>query len=239
MTETLLDVRGLHAGYEGVAVVRDLTMHVNAGEVVALLGANGAGKTTTLRTISGLVDRYGGEVTVLGGPVPKLRRAYEVARRGMAHVPEGRGVLAQLTVRENLFLAKRRGEVDYDLALGYFPALEKLMERQAALLSGGEQQMLVLARAILGDPRLLVIDELSLGLAPIVVADLIPVVRRFVEDTGAGALLVEQYAEMALAHADRAYVLSHGDLVLEGTAADLLADRSRLDAAYLGGGDTE
>jgi len=137
------------------------------------------------------------------------------------------------------FLAKRRGEVDYDLALRYFPALETLMDRQAALLSGGEQQMLVLARAILGDPRLLVIDELSLGLAPIVVAELIPVVRRFVEDTGAGALLVEQYAEMALAHADRAYVLSHGDLVLEGTAADLLADRSRLDAAYLGGGDAE
>ena len=234
MSDTLLDVRGLSAGYHGVSVVRDLTFSVSAGEVVALLGPNGAGKTTTLRALSGLVDRYDGDVTLLGGGIPKLRRAYEVARRGMAHVPEGRAVLAQLTVRENLLLAKRKGAVDFDLAVRYFPALEPLMGRQSGLLSGGEQQMVVLARAIIGEPKLLVIDELSLGLAPIIVAKLLPVVRQFVDDTGAGAVLVEQFAEMALAHSDTGYVLRHGDLVLSGKAADLLADRSRLDAAYLG-----
>lgn len=237
MTETLLDIDGLSAGYDGVPVVRDLSLHVQAGEVVTLLGPNGAGKTTTLRAVSGLVARLKGEVTVLGGPVPRLRRAHEVARRGVAHVPEGRGVLGQLTVRENLVLGVRRGRPDFDKALTYFPALAPLMERKAALLSGGEQKMLVMGRAILGEPRLLLIDELSLGLAPLIFAQLLPVVRQVVADTGAGALLVEQYAELALSHSDRAYVLSHGDLVLSGPASQLLADRARLDAAYLGSED--
>ncbi len=237
MTETLLDIDGLSAGYDGVPVIRDLSLHVRAGEVVALLGPNGAGKTTTLRAVSGLVARLRGEVTVLGGPVPRLRRAHEVARRGVAHVPEGRGVLGQLTVRENLVLGVRRGRPDFDKALAYFPALTPLMERRAALLSGGEQKMLVMGRAILAEPRLLLIDELSLGLAPLIFSQLLPIVRQVVADTGAGALLVEQYAELALSHSDRAYVLSHGDLVLSGSASQLLADRSRLDAAYLGSED--
>ena len=231
---TLLDIDGLSAGYDGVPVVRDLSLHVRAGEVVTLLGPNGAGKTTTLRAVSGLVARLKGDITVLGGPVPRLRRAHEVARRGVAHVPEGRGVLGQLTVRENLVLGARRGRPDFDKALAYFPALAPLMERKAALLSGGEQKMLVVGRAILSEPRLLLIDELSLGLAPLIFAQLLPVVRQVVADTGAGALLVEQYAELALSYSDRAYVLSHGDLVLSGPASQLLADRSRLDAAYLG-----
>ena len=234
---TLLDIDGLSAGYDGVPVVRDLSLHVGAGEVVTLLGPNGAGKTTTLRAVSGLVARLKGDITVLGGPVPRLRRAHEVARRGVAHVPEGRGVLGQLTVRENLVLGVRRGRPDFDKALAYFPALAPLMERKAALLSGGEQKMLVMGRAILSEPRLLLIDELSLGLAPLIFAQLLPVVRQVVADTGAGALLVEQYAELALSHSDRAYVLSHGDLVLSGPASQLLADRSRLDAAYLGSED--
>ena len=234
---TLLDIDGLSAGYDGVPVVRDLTLHVRAGEVVTLLGPNGAGKTTTLRAVSGLVARLKGDITVLGGPVPRLRRAHEVARRGVAHVPEGRGVLGQLTVRENLVLGVRRGRPDFDQALGYFPALAPLMERKAALLSGGEQKMLVMGRAILSEPKLLLIDELSLGLAPLIFAQLLPVVRQVVADTGAGALLVEQYAELALSHSDRAYVLSHGDLVLSGPSSQLLADRSRLDAAYLGSED--
>lgn len=234
---TLLDIDGLSAGYDGVPVVRDLSLHVRPGEVVTLLGPNGAGKTTTLRAVSGLVARLKGDITVLGGPVPRLRRAHEVARRGVAHVPEGRGVLGQLTVRENLVLGVRRGRPDFDKALGYFPALAPLMERKAALLSGGEQKMLVMGRAILSEPRLLLIDELSLGLAPLIFAQLLPVVRQVVADTGAGALLVEQYAELALSHSDRAYVLSHGDLVLSGPSSQLLADRSRLDAAYLGSED--
>jgi len=234
---TLLNINGLSAGYDGVPVVRDLSLHVRAGEVVTLLGPNGAGKTTTLRAVSGLVARLKGDITVLGDPVPRMRRAHEVARRGVAHVPEGRGVLGQLTVRENLVLGVRRGRPDFDKALAYFPALAPLMERKAALLSGGEQKMLVMGRAILSEPRLLLIDELSLGLAPLIFAQLLPVVRQVVADTGAGALLVEQYAELALSHSDRAYVLSHGDLVLSGPASQLLADRSRLDAAYLGSED--
>ena len=234
---TLLDIDGLSAGYDGVPVVRDLSLHVGAGEVVTLLGPNGAGKTTTLRAVSGLVARLKGDITVLGGPVPRLRRAHEVARRGVAHVPEGRGVLGQLTVRENLVLGARRDRPDFDKALAYFPALAPLMERKAALLSGGEHKMLVRGRAILSEPRLLLIDELALGLAPLIFAQLLPVVRQVVADTGAGALLVEQYAELALSHSDRAYVLSHGDLVLSGPAGKLLADRSRLDAAYLGSED--
>lgn len=234
MTETLLDVNGLSAGYDGVPVVRDLSLNVRAGEVVALLGPNGAGKTTTLRAVSGLVARLKGDLTVLGGPIPKLRRAHEVARRGVAHVPEGRGVLGQLTVRENLVLGVRRGRPDFNKALAYFPALAPLMERKAALLSGGEQKMLVMGRAILAEPKLLLIDELSLGLAPLIFSQLLPIVRQVVADTGAGVLLVEQYAELALSHSDRAYVLSHGDLVLSGTSSELLANRSRLDAAYLG-----
>ncbi len=237
MNPPLLQVDNLYAGYNGVSVVRGLTLTVSAGELVALLGPNGAGKTTTLRAVSGLVERHGGSVTVLGGPVPKLRRAHKVARRGLAHVPEGRGILGQLTVRENLLLATRRGKVDFHRALDYFPALEPLMDRKGALLSGGEQQMVVLSRAILARPRLMLIDELSLGLAPILFSQLLPVVRRFVDEMGAGMLLVEQYAEMSLAYSDRAYVLNHGDLVLSGPADDLLADRGRLDAAYLGGND--
>lgn len=237
MTETLLDIDGLSAGYDGVPVVRDLSLQVRAGEVVALLGPNGAGKTTTLRAVSGLVGSLEGDITVMGGPVPRLRRAHEVARRGVAHVPEGRAVLGQLTVRENLVLAVRRGRPDFDKALHYFPALAPLMERKAALLSGGEQKMLVMGRAILSEPRLLLLDELSLGLAPLIFSQLLPIVRRVVEDTGAGALLVEQYAELALSYSDRAYVLSHGDLVLSGPSSELLADRARLDAAYLGSGD--
>lgn len=237
MTETLLDIDSLSAGYDGVPVVRGLSLQVRAGEVVALLGPNGAGKTTSLRAVSGLVGRLEGDITVMGGPVPRLRRAHEVARRGVAHVPEGRAVLGQLTVRENLVLAVRRGRPDFDKALHYFPALTPLMERRAGLLSGGEQKMLVMGRAILSEPRLLLLDELSLGLAPLIFSQLLPIVRRVVEDTGAGALLVEQYAELALSHSDRAYVLSHGDLVLSGPSSELLADRARLDAAYLGSGD--
>lgn len=238
MTETLLDIDSLSAGYDGMPVVRGLSLQVRAGEVVALLGPNGAGKTTSLRAVSGLVGRLEGDITVMGGPVPRLRRAHEVARRGVAHVPEGRAVLGQLTVRENLVLAVRRGRPDFDKALHYFPALAPLMERKAGLLSGGEQKMLVMGRAILSEPRLLLLDELSLGLAPLIFSQLLPIVRQVVEDTGAGALLVEQYAELALSHSDRAYVLSHGDLVLSGPSSELLADRTRLDAAYLGSGDT-
>ena len=234
MTERLLDISGLHTGYDGVAVVRDLDLHVNPGEVVALLGPNGAGKTTTLMTISGLVQILEGSVSVMGRPVPKLRQAQRVARWGVTHVPENRGVLFQLTVRENLLLAKTRGRVDLDRAVEFFPALGPLMSRRGGLLSGGEQQMLALGRAIVAEPKLLMVDEMSLGLAPVIYEELMPVVRRIADETGAGVLLVEQHVDLALEVSDRGYVLNHGDLVMSGPAAELLANRALLDVSYLG-----
>jgi branched-chain amino acid transport system ATP-binding protein len=230
----VLEIEGLHAGYDGVAVVRGLDLRVESGEVVALLGPNGAGKTTTLMTVSGMAGLLAGSIRACGQPVPGLRRAHLLARRGVTHVPENRGVLFQLTVEENLQLAKLKGRVDMSLAVEYFPALGRLMTRRAGLLSGGEQQMLALGRAILSEPKLLMIDEMSLGLAPVIYEDLMPIVRRIADETGAGILLVEQHVDLALAVADRGYVLNHGDTVMQGTSAELLSDRALLDASYLG-----
>jgi len=234
MSSTLLSVDSLHTGYDGVAVVRDLTMHVEAGEVVALLGPNGAGKTTTLMAISGMGEILAGSVDVMGSPVPRLRQAHLVARRGVSHVPENRGILFQLTVRENLQLAKTTGKVDLDRAVEFFPTLGPLMGRRGGLLSGGEQQMLALGRAIVAEPKLLMVDEMSLGLAPVIYEELMPVVRRIADETDAGVLLVEQHVDLALNVADRGYVLNHGDLAMSGTAPELLANRALLDANYLG-----
>ncbi len=234
MSERILTIEQLSAGYDGVRVVRDLSLTVDSGEVVALIGPNGAGKTTTLMVVSGFVAPLSGSVQVLGRPVPRLRNAHRVARWGVAHVPENRGLFLQLTVRENLSLAKTRGTVDIERAFELFPALQHLVDRRAGLLSGGEQQMLALARALLAEPKLLMVDEMSLGLAPVIYEHLMPVVRRVADETGAGVLLVEQHTGLALEQADRAYALVHGDLVLEGAADELLRDPEVIDAAYLG-----
>jgi branched-chain amino acid transport system ATP-binding protein len=235
VAERVLEISDLSAGYDGVPVVRGLSMYAEAGEVVALLGPNGAGKTTTLMAISGMVEILGGSIVAMGEPVPKLRRAYDLARRGVFHLPENRGILFQLTVKENLQLAKPKGAADLGRAVEYFPVLGQLMNRRGGLLSGGEQQMLALGRAIIAEPKLLMIDEMSLGLAPVIYEELMPIVRTAADETGAGVLLVEQHADLALAQSDRGYVLNHGDLVMQGTATELLRDRQLLDATYLGG----
>jgi branched-chain amino acid transport system ATP-binding protein len=237
MGDRLIDVSGVSAGYSGVPVVRNLDLYVEPGEVVALLGANGAGKTTTLLTISGLVKCIEGSVEVLGEPVP-FGAPHKAARRGLAHVAEDRSLFFQLTVEENLKLGLRGSRTGQragmDRALDLLPALAPLMDRRAGLLSGGEQQMLAVARALVGNPKVLMVDEMSLGLAPVIVERLLPIVRRIADDAGVGVLFVEQHIHMALGIADRAYVLSHGECVLEGRGSELHARRDLLEASYLG-----
>jgi branched-chain amino acid transport system ATP-binding protein len=233
MTTRLLEITDLYAGYNDVPVVRELNLHVDPGEIVALLGPNGAGKTTTLITTSALNPIIKGDIKVFGRPV-KGRRPHLVARDGLAHVLEDRSLFFQLTVRENLQLGAARGTVDIPKALEYFPALAEIQNRRAGLLSGGQQQMLAMARALTSTPKLLMVDEMSLGLAPIIVENLLKILRKIVDDTGAGVLLVEQHVHLALDIADRAYILSHGQLVMEGTSADLSANEQLLESSYLG-----
>jgi branched-chain amino acid transport system ATP-binding protein len=230
---SVLDLRNVDAGYNGVRVVRGLSLEVQAGEIVALLGPNGAGKTTTLLTVSGLLRPLAGDVLVLGEALGR-RSPQQVARAGVAHVPEGRCLFPSLTVRENVLLASRGKPAAAADALDLFPELVPHLGRKAGLLSGGQQQMLALARGLASRPSLLLVDEMSLGLAPIIVEQLLPVLRD-VAATGCGVLLVEQHVHMALAVADRAYVLANGELQLSGGARQLSEDRDALASRYLGG----
>lgn len=230
----VLELEGLYAGYSGSAVVRGLDLRVHEGEVVALLGANGAGKTTTLLTISGLLAPIAGTVVVLGEVVKPRDRPHDVARRGLAHVPEDRCLFFQQSVLDNLRLGVRKGRFDLAGALDTFPALKPLLKRKAGLLSGGEQQMLALARALVSKPRLLMVDEMSLGLAPVIVESLLPVLRAIAVETGVGVLLVEQHVHMVLKVADRACVLRHGTVMIEGPCSELADRQDLLEASYLG-----
>ena len=229
----LLAVDDLHAGYLGIPAVRNLSLTVAPGEVVALLGPNGAGKTTTLSTIAGLLPPISGQISLAGEAIAG-RAAYRLARLGVALVPEDRALFYELTVRENLRLAHGEKTLPKDELLSMLPELEKCLGRKAGVLSGGEQQMLAVGRALISRPRLLLVDEMSLGLAPVVVERLLPILRRIANELGAGVLFVEQHISMALELADRAYVLNHGDLVLEGNAADLRGNRDLVEASYLG-----
>jgi branched-chain amino acid transport system ATP-binding protein len=231
----VLELTGVAAGYGGQPVVHDLDLQVQAGEVVALLGANGAGKTTTLLTISRLLRPIRGRVRVFDETTDSSSPA-RLARQGLAHVPEDRALFYELTARENLRLGAARRKADLEQVLRLFPELERVLDSRSGLLSGGEQQMLAVGRALMSRPKLLIVDEMSLGLAPIVVQRLLPVLRDVARDTGAGVLFVEQHVHLALAVADRAYVLSHGELVLEGPAADLATREDLVQASYFGDG---
>jgi branched-chain amino acid transport system ATP-binding protein len=233
MSPALLECRGVEAGHGRVTVVRPFDLAAAPGTVVAVLGPNGSGKTTLLSTVAGLLPSHGGVVLVDGQPV-KRGRPDAAARAGVVLVPDDRSLFSTLTVHENLKAATRRGGGGFDGVVDLFPALRARWNVAAGSLSGGEQQMLAMARALVQKPRVLLIDEMSLGLAPVIVESLLPIVRRVADETGAVVVLVEQHVGLALDVADEAVVLVHGAVALRGSAAALRADPGRLHAAYLG-----
>jgi branched-chain amino acid transport system ATP-binding protein len=233
VSDTVLRVDNVSAGYAGAEVIRNISITADTGEVVALFGPNGAGKTTTLRVISGIIRPSRGTVSFCGGDLAKQSPSLR-ARAGIAHVPEGRGIFYGLTVAEHFRLGYRGERIDPAIVYEYFPALEPLKDRRAGLLSGGEQQMLAVGRALGRRPKLLLLDELSLGLAPLLVERLLPVVRAYAQESGCAVLLVEQHVQLATEIADRCYVLSHGDIVLHETGERLMRDPSLLVASYVG-----
>jgi branched-chain amino acid transport system ATP-binding protein len=230
----LLEVKGLEVHYGGIRAVKGIDLGVDAGELVCLIGANGAGKTTTLKAICRLVPSQASTISYAGKDISRAA-VHELPRQGLVMVPEGRGIFPQLTVEENLAMgAYARGSADPEKQYATFPRLRERRLQVAGTLSGGEQQMLALARALMSDPKLLVLDEPSMGLAPMMVARIFEVIRE-IAARGVTILLVEQNARLALELAHRGYVMESGVISLAGKAADLLND-SRVKEAYLGEG---
>jgi branched-chain amino acid transport system ATP-binding protein len=237
----LLELRNVHSAYGNVQALKGISLHVEQGEIVTLLGANGAGKSTTLRTISGLVRVTDGDILLDGKSITRTTPE-EIVRMGIAHVPEGRRIFPGLTVRENIMigtcargrLPQQQMEAEVEEMYEIFPDLKRLSNALGWSLSGGQQQMLAVARGLMSKPKLLLLDEPSLGLAPIIVQQLFATIRE-IRARGMTVLLVEQNAHMALSVADRGYVLVTGNITVEGTPAELL-NNEEVRAAYLGGG---
>ena len=230
----VLTCTGLDAGYvAGRPVLRNVDISLEAGTVLALLGPNGAGKTTLLLTIAGLQPPLAGHIGLGGAPV-RSGSPRAAVKAGVVLVPDDRSLFKGLTVAENLKLASRRGATTMEMIFDYFPDLKRRVKLTAGNLSGGEQQMLAIGRALMQNPKVLLVDELSMGLAPVVVESLLPVIRRVVDETGAACVMVEQHVMLALEIADTAMVLAHGDIALQGDAKELAADEARIERAYLG-----
>ncbi len=235
MSEEVLRINDLKVNYGGIEAVRGISFHVDKGEIVTLIGANGAGKSSTLRTISGLVKPSSGSV-VFGGEDITAKDPTSIVSKGLMMVPEGRRIFPNLTVLENLkmgaYLRNDDLEKDIEMVYGYFPRLKERSWQAGGTLSGGEQQMLAVGRALMGRPKLLMMDEPSLGLAPIVVQGIFDIIKKIHED-GTTVLLIEQNANMALHVADRAYVIENGKISIEGTGQELL-ENEKVKEAYLG-----
>jgi branched-chain amino acid transport system ATP-binding protein len=232
MTATL-ECRGLVGGHGSVAAIRNIDLAVGSGEVLAVLGPNGAGKTTLMETLAGLLPRLGGEVLVNSQSLQSANPA-AASRAGVVLIPDDRSLFNSLTVRENLLVASSRHGRAPEEMLELFPELEKRWSLPAGMLSGGEQQMLAVARALIQRPKVLLVDEMSMGLAPVIVEALLPIVRQIADTTGAVVVIVEQHVGLALEVADSALVIVHGEIVLSSPAKDLASDPGLLEAAYLG-----
>jgi len=239
----VLAATNLEVVYDDVMLVlRGVSLEVPQGRIVALLGANGAGKSTLLRAVSGLLGVHDGvvsrgSITLDGEPIHNLG-ASRIAALGIKQVMEGRRIFVELTVEENLRIGAhvkpRSLKANLDRTYALFPVLADRRRKIAGYLSGGEQQMLAIGRALMQDPKVLLVDELSMGLAPVIVESLLPVIRRVVDETGAACVMVEQHVMLALEIADTAMVLAHGDIALRGDAKELAADEARIERAYLG-----
>ncbi len=237
MSERLLEVTDLEVYYGVINALKGISFHVDKGEIVSLIGANGAGKTTTLHTVTGLIRPRNGSIVYKGVDI-RHTPAYKIVSMGMVHVPEGRRVFQNLTVYENLLMGaysqkdKERIAQNMELVFKQFPRLEERRRQLAGTLSGGEQQMLAMGRALLADPELIVLDEPSMGLSPLLVSEIFDIIKTF-REAGKTVLLVEQNAKKAMSISDRVYVLETGSIITEGKASELINDE-RIKKAYLG-----